>query len=126
MSGPGEQKKQFLYRDPDENSSSGRDRDPTGIVQGMLAAGENGEVSIQDEAVLQRLRNVAAEFGEMDFCSSPVCESLVAAVLFSGDEPRRSVVSKEICRVVAETLSQDVTASMRLTALWNKLRRGAA
>ena len=100
--------------------------DPLNAVEKLLRANESGDVLAVEPQLLNRLQGVVQHWGHLDFCSEPVCEQLVQAVLGSDSREKQGFLNRGIIRIVAATLCEDLTARARLAAFWEKLKRKAA
>lgn len=123
-------KSHYIYRDAEpvaaSDSAPQTSADPLKAVEKLLQANDPVEMLGDEPQLLGRLQAVAQQWGHLEFCTEPVCEQLVLAVLGSDSKEKRGFPGSGIIRMVAATLCEDLTARARLAAFWEKLKRKAA
>jgi hypothetical protein len=123
-------KQNYTYRDADPTTSSEQatpsSADPLKAVEKLLRANEPADMLAAEPQLMNRLQSVARQWGHLEFCSEPVCEQLVHAVLGSDSREKQGLLNSGIIRMVAATLCEDLTARARLAAFWEKLKKKAA
>jgi hypothetical protein len=123
-------KSHYVYRDAEPmaapDSVPKATADPLKAVEKLLQANDPVDMLGEEPQLLGRLQAVAQQWGHLEFCTEPVCEQLVQAVLGADSKEKRGFLSSGIIRMLAATLCEDLTARARLAAFWEKLKRKAA
>lgn len=125
-----DRKSQYIYRDAEPKAVSdtvpAMSADPLKAVEKLLQPNDPADILGDEPQLLGRLQAVAQKWGHLEFCTEPVCEQLVQAVLGPDSMEKRGFLNSGITRMVAATLCEDLTARARLAAFWEKLKRKAA
>ena len=122
-------KQNYTYRDVEPtpfDQAAPSPANPLKVVEKLLRANEPVDMLAAEPQLLNRLQAVAQQWGHLEFCTEPVCEQLVQAVLGADSQEKQGFLNSGIIRMVAATLCEDLTARARLAAFWEKLKRKAA
>jgi len=123
-------KQHDVYRDDEVAASSCGSVPPSSeslkLIEKLFSTSDATDAATLDPQTMSRLNLVVQEWGHLEFCSKPVCEQLVAAVLLGSSDDRKNLFTSDVVKMVAASLYEDITAKARLTCLWNKLKGNAA